>query len=163
MSWTKFIIQGIIIWFLQLLLSDILAIDTIRPDFCVILILYWSIEYGRTVGIISGFLLGILFDFSGTGLFFGLSPLIYTVTGYLSGGLKIIYPRLNSFYFNLFWVLILIFHFFLYCIVVYQDLWELNIELFFGKWLGTYVYTLSFASILQFIYPLNLLADVKSR
>ena len=57
MKATKFIIPGILVWSLQLMLSDLLAIDTVRPDFCVILILYWSIMYGRLVGTVSGFII----------------------------------------------------------------------------------------------------------
>ena len=31
----------------------------------------------------------------------------------------------------------------------------IDLELFFGKWFGTSIYTISFMIILQFIYPLN--------
>ena len=74
MKWTDYIIPGVFVWLMQLILSDFLAIETVRPDFPVILILYWSVKYGRAVGTVSGFLLGLLVDLSGTATFFGLSP-----------------------------------------------------------------------------------------
>ena len=155
MKATKFIIPGILVWSLQLMLSDLLAIDTVRPDFCVILILYWSIMYGRLVGTVSGFIMGLIIDFSGTGLFFGLSSLVYSITGYLGGYLNGAYTRMNPFYFSLSWVIILLLQFFIYCAVQYQSLWVIDEKLFFGKWFGTSAYTLSFIGILQFIYPIN--------
>lgn len=150
-----FIIPGILVWVLQLMISDLLAIDTVRPDFCVILILYWSIMHGRLIGTVTGFIMGLILDMSGTGLFFGLSPLIYSITGYLSGNLKGIISRINTLYFSLSWIIILLFQFFIYCGVQYQSLWVLDQNLFFGKWLGTSAYTLAFAGILQFIYPFD--------
>ena len=155
MKWTDFIFSGLLIWLTQLLLVDFLSIGTIRPDLLVILVLYWSIKYGRTIGIIAGFLIGLLIDFSGTASYFGLSPLIYSVTGYLGGYLKGTYSRLNPIYFSISWVAILIFQFLIYCVVQYQDILITNPQLFWAKWLGTTIYTLSFAGILQVIYPLH--------
>ena len=155
MKWTDFIFSGLLIWLTQLLLVDFLSIGTIRPDLLVILVLYWSIKYGRTIGIIAGFLIGLLIDFSGTASYFGLSPLIYSVTGYLGGYLKGTYSRLNPIYFSISWVAILIFQFLIYCVVQYQDILMTNPQLFWAKWLGTTIYTLSFAGILQVIYPLH--------
>ena len=94
--------SGLLIWVAQLLLADFLSIGTIRPDFLVILVLYWSIKYGRTIGTISGFLIGLIIDFSGTASYFGLSSLIYSVTGYFGGYLMGTYSRLNPIYFSLF-------------------------------------------------------------
>ena len=155
MKWTDFIFSGLLIWLTQLLLVDFLSIGTIRPDLLVILVLYWSIKYSRTIGIIAGFLIGLLIDFSGTASYFGLSPLIYSVTGYLGGYLKGTYSRLNPIYFSISWVAILIFQFLIYCVVQYQDILMTNPQLFWAKWLGTTIYTLSFAGILQVIYPLH--------
>ena len=100
MKWTDFIFSGLLIWLVQLMLADFLSIGSIRPDFLVILVLYWSIKYGRTIGTISGFLIGLLIDLSGTASYFGLSPLIYSVTGYLGGYLMGTYSRLNPIYFS---------------------------------------------------------------
>ena len=57
MKSTKILIQGTLVWLAQLLLSDLLAISTVRPDFCLILIIYWSFQYNRSIEIISGFLI----------------------------------------------------------------------------------------------------------
>ena len=158
MKWTDYIIPGVFVWLMQLILSDFLAIETVRPDFLVILILYWSVKYGRAAGTVSGFLLGLLVDLSGTATFFGLSPLIYSITGYLGGNLAGSYSKINPFYFSITWITIVAFQFLIFCGVQYQDLWFINWHLFFGKWLGTTLYTLSFIGILQFIYPLHKVA-----
>ena len=79
MSRINYILPGTVVWLIQLLVSDLLAIDTVRPDFCVLFILYWSIKFGRTVGIMHGFILGLLVDLSGTGTFFGLSSMTYSI------------------------------------------------------------------------------------
>ncbi len=155
MKWTDFIFSGLLIWLAQLLLADFLSIGSIRPDFLVILVLYWSIKYGRTIGTISGFLIGLLIDLSGTASYFGLSPLIYSVTGYLGGYLMGTYSRLNPIYFSISWVAILTLQFLIFCVVQYQDIWIINPQLFWAKWLGTTIYTLSFSGILQVIYPLH--------
>ncbi len=163
MKWIKLIPLAVSVWLLQIIFSDFLSINTVRPDFCVILILYWSLVYGRTMGIGAGFLFGLLVDLSGSGTFFGLSPLSYTITGYLAGGLYHYRSRLNPFYFSLSWIAILFFQFFIYCSVQYQDLWEIDRQIFWGKWFGTAIYSISFVGILQFIYPISKLNDVKSR
>ena len=111
--------------------------------------------HGRLIGTVTGFIMGLVLDISVTGLFFGLSPLIYSITGYLGGNLKGIILRINTFYFTLSWVAILLFQFFIYCGVQYQSLWVLDLNLFLGKWFGTSAYSLAFAGILQFIYPFD--------
>ena len=57
-----------------------LSINNVRPDFIVLLVLYWAILYGRFVGVVSGTLIGFVVDLTGTATFFGLSPLIYSIT-----------------------------------------------------------------------------------
>ena len=163
MKWINVIISSLTVWLLQLLLSDSLSISSVRPDFCVILILYWSLNYGRTFGICSGLLFGLIVDLSGSSIFFGLSPLTYTITGYLGGGLRINHTKLNPFYTSLSWIVILFFHFLVYCLIQYQDLWEFNRKIFWGKWFGTAIYTISFAGVLQFVYPIKNILNVKSR
>ena len=130
-------------------------INTVRPDFIGILIMYWAVKYGRFLGTVSGLIFGLIIDFSGGALFFGLSPLIYSFTGYLSGNMRGLYSKINPFYFNFFWVAIFLLQFFIFCIVNYQEILIIDLELFFGKWFGTSAYTISFMIILQFIHPLN--------
>ena len=45
--------QFLCVWLLEILFLDLFSINNIRPDFLVILVLYWSIKFGRTIGIIS--------------------------------------------------------------------------------------------------------------
>tara|TARA_B100000029_G_C17577990_1_gene958758 strand:- start:1100 stop:1603 length:504 start_codon:yes stop_codon:yes gene_type:complete len=149
------LIQITSVFFIQLLLSDFLAIGTIRPDFMVILVLYWSNNYGRLFGMIMGFIIGFLSDLSGTASFFGLSPLTYLVTGYLIGSLKNKIPTINLFYFSILWIFILCFQFFISSAIRYQHLIGVNNVLFWSNWIGTCVYTLCFCGIFQFIYPLQ--------
>ena len=155
MKWTDLLIPGFFIWLVQLLLADFLAVETIRPDFLVILVLYWAVKYGRTVGTVAGFFIGLTIDLSGTASFFGLSPLIYSITGYLGGYLMGTYSRLNPIHFSAAWVAILALQFMIFCVVQYQDIWVSNPHLFLGKWFGTTLYTLCSAGILQVIYPLH--------
>ena len=155
MNWTSFFISGVLVWIIQLTIADLFTIDTIRPDFIGILIVYWSVKYGRFLGTLSGMIFGIIFDLSGSALFFGLSPLIYTITGYLSGNLKGMYSKMNPLFHNFPWVAILLIHFLMFCVVYYQEIIIMDLDLFFGKWIGTSIYTISFMVILQFIIPLN--------
>ena len=155
MNWSSLFISGFLVWIIQLTIADLLTIDTIRPDFIGILIVYWAVKYGRFLGTISGLIFGIIFDLSGTALFFGLSPLIYTITGYLSGNLNGMYTKINPLIFNFSWVSILLLHFLIFCTIHYQEILIVDIDLFFGKWIGTSIYTISFMVILQFIVPLS--------
>lgn len=163
MKWTEFLIPTILVWLSQLLFIDLFTIGTIRPDFLLILVIYFSISNGRFIGTALGFLLGLLIDISGAAIFFGLSPLTYTITGYLAGNLKGLYNNISPIYFMIIWILILFFHFFIFCIVVYQDIWVINKSMFLARWMGTSGYTILFIVILQFFYPFNKLKNVKSR
>ena len=155
MRLNRLLLSGFTVWILQLLLADFLAIDTVRPDFIVIVVLYWSLRYGRLVGIVFGFLIGLLVDLSGTASFFGLSPLTYSITGYLGGSLMEKYSTMGLLYFSLAWIGVLAFHFLIFSIVQYQHIFGVNTFLFWSKWFATFLYTLCFAGILQFIYPIH--------
>ena len=155
MRLNRLLLSGFAVWILQLLLADFLAIDTVRPDFIVIVVLYWSLRYGRLVGIVFGFLIGLLVDLSGTASFFGLSPLTYSITGYLGGSLMEKYSTMGLLYFSLAWIGVLAFHFLIFSIVQYQHIFGVNTFLFWSKWFATGLYTLCFAGILQFIYPIH--------
>ena len=163
MKWTEFFLPCVLVWVSQLLFIDLFAIGTIRPDFLLILILYFSISNGRFTGTALGFLMGLLVDISGAAIFFGLSPLTYTITGYIAGNLKGLYHNISPIYFMIFCMLILFFHFFIFCIVLYQEIWIINKSMFFARWIGTSIYTILFIMILQFLYPFNKFKNVKSR
>ncbi len=155
MKLNKIIFSGIFVWLLQLMSADLLAINTVRPDFVVIAVLYWSVKNGRLTGIVSGLLIGLLIDLSGTATFFGLSPLVYTITGYLGGNLFEKNQSVNIIYFTLGWVAIIGVQFLIFCLVRYQNILITNYVLFISKWFGTFFYTICFAGILQLIYPIN--------
>lgn len=163
MKWTDFLVPSVLVWVLQLLFIDLFTIGTIRPDFLLILVMYFSISNGRFIGTALGFSLGLLIDISGAAIFFGLSPLTYTITGYLSGNLKGLYNNMSPIYFIIFWILILFFHFFIFCMVIYQDIWVIDKSMFLLRWVGTSIYTIIFILILQFLYPFNKFKNVKSR
>ncbi|HIA78554.1 MAG TPA: rod shape-determining protein MreD [Candidatus Marinimicrobia bacterium] len=154
MKWTKYIIPGFIVYMIQLWLSEFLSLNTIRPDFCVVLILYWSVKDGRFAGTVAGFIIGLLVDLSGAGSFFGLSPMAYSITGYVGGYLKGLYTKLSPLYFTLSWIGILCFQFLIVSLVMYQDLLVKDLALFWLKWIATASYTLGFAGILQVIFPI---------
>ena len=121
----------------------------------VIILLYISIKDGGLVGTLFGFFIGIMIDFSsGTNKFFGLTPLIYSTTGYFSSFLKGENMRLNKIYFTSIWVSILLVQFLIFTLIVYQQLLIQNPFLFLIKWLATSLYTLIFVGILQIIVPL---------
>ncbi len=155
MNWNKFFIPGLLVWLSQLTITNLLIIDTVRPDFICIIILYWAVQNGRFIGVISGFIFGLVFDLSGTANFFGISPLIYSVTGYLGGNLHGAYTKMNPLYYNLGWIITLVFQFLIFCFINYQEILFFDFGLFIGKWIGTSLYTITFVIILQFIYPLN--------
>ncbi len=155
MKINRLVFQGLLVWIIELLLLDTLEINNIRPDFFIVLVLYWSIKYGRTLGIVSGFLIGVLVDLTGVASFFGLSPLIYSITGYLSGNLKGLFNKINPILFAFLWVAIIFIQAFIFCLVHNQYLLAINLNLFYKNWFATGLYTLSFVLILQVIYPIH--------
>ena len=135
--------------------SEFFSLGTIDPDFCVIVLVYISIKDGGMIGPLFGFFIGLFIDLSsGTNQFFGLTPLVYTTTGYFSSFLKGENKRLNKIYFTSIWVGILLIQFLIFSLVVYQQLLIQNPSQFFIKWLATSLYTLTFIGILQMITPL---------
>ena len=151
----KLFVQFLCVWVLEILFLDLFSINNIRPDFLVILILYWSIKFGRTFGIISGFVIGIVVDFSGTASFFGLSALIFSITGYLSGNLKGLYNKVNPLFYTFLWILIIFIQAFIFSLIHNQNLLISDISLFFKRSFGIGSYTLMFTILIQLMYPLH--------
>jgi len=162
MSNKKFILSLLGIFFLQFYLAEFLSINMIRPDFLTIFIIYTAIRYGRFYGVIAGFSLGILTDLVGVGSYFGLSSLIYSISGYLAGYLKDKYNRFIPLYFHLSWVGIILFQFLVYSYVRYQYLYETDLITFFEKWILTLSYTMGFILILQFVIPFKIFYRAES-
>jgi len=151
----KYILPSIIVFFFQFLFSELLSISTIRPDFPIIFIMYVAIRQGRFQGVIIGFILGLFVDLAGVSSYFGLTPLTYIITAYISGYLRIKSPNINHTYFTVSWMAILFFHFLVFSMVRYQTILTEDIVLFSMKWISTTAYTLGFMLIIQFIYNIN--------
>ena len=151
----KYLVIIFVVFVFQVWASEFFSLGTIDPDFCIIVILYISIKEGRLAGTLIGFFIGLLIDLSsGSNQFFGLTPLIYTTTGYFSGFLDGQYERLNKLYFTFSWVSIILCQFLVFSIVVYQDYLVQDPLNFIVKWLATSLYTLTFLGILQVIIPI---------
>lgn len=155
MIFVKYMLIILATFIFQAWSSEFFSLGTIDPDFCVIVLLYISIKDGGMVGILSGFCIGLFIDLSsGTNQFFGLTPLIYTTTGYFSSFLKGENIRLNKIYFTSIWVAILLAQFLIFSLIVYQQLLIQSPVQFLIKWILTSMYTLIFVGILQIIKPL---------
>ena len=155
MIFLKYTLILLATFILQAWSSEFFSIGTIDPDFCVIMLLYISIKNGGMIGTLFGFFIGLFIDLSsGTNQFFGLTPLIYTTTGYFSSFLKEENVRLNKMYFTLIWIAILLAQFLIFSLIVYQQLLVQNSYMFIIKWLATSLYTLVFIGIFQVIAPL---------
>jgi len=130
MNWIKLLYPLVGVFFLQFILADFLSINGIRPDFVLIYILYIGLHHGSFPSVIVGFFMGLMVDFTGVGSLFGLTSLIYVLTGYLSGFLHGKYYTMIPTYFHLTWVGIILFHFFIYSFIRYQDLFETKMTVF---------------------------------
>lgn len=151
----KYSIIIFVTFLFQMWTSEFFTLGTIDPDFCLIVLLYISIRDGGLVGTLFGFFIGLFIDLSsGTNQFFGLTPLIYTTTGYFSSFLKGENDRLNKLYFTSLWIIIILCQFLIFSLIVYQQLLVESPVQFLIKWLATSLYTLLFAGILQFMIPI---------
>ena len=105
----KYSLILIIVFLVQILLSNILSIGDIRPDFLIIFI-------------IAGFSIGLIVSYFDSGVIIGLLPLTYSIVGYLGGYLKDRSYRLGQFNFILISLLIIVFSFFIYTYFNYEYL-----------------------------------------
>ena len=155
----KYFILIFTVFLLQSWTSEFFSLGTIDPDFCVIVILYIAVRDGRLNGILIGFFMGLIIDLSsGLNMYFGLTPLIYTITGYLCGFLKGQNNRLNKAYFTALWISIIICQFLIFSLIVYQEYLIQDPFNFIVKWIATSLYTLTFLGILQVMIPIYKLA-----
>ena len=156
MIFVKYISIILVTFLFQSWSSEFFSLGTIDPDFCIIVLIYIAIRDGGVTGTLFGFIIGLIIDLSsGTNQFFGLTPLIYTTTGYLSSFLKGQNERLSKLYFTLIWITILLVQFLIFSLIVYQQLLIQSPSQFFFKWLATSLYTLVFIGILQVVIPLH--------
>ena len=155
----KYLILVFIVFIFQSWTSEFFSLGTVDPDFCVMVILYIAVRDGRLNGVFIGFFMGLFIDLSsGLNQYFGLTPLIYTITGYFCGFLKGQNNKLNKTYFTAIWILIIVIQFLIFSLVVYQDYLVQDLFNFTIKWMFTSMYTLTFLGILQFIIPIYKMA-----
>ncbi len=155
MKWTNILFPAIGVFMAQFLLVDFLSLNMIRPDFLVIYIFYISLVYGKTTGVFTGFLLGLLSDLSGVGSFFGLSPLSLSLTAYLTGYLNGKYERMLPYLFHGAWISIIGFHFIIISYVRFQSILLSDPIAFWIKCFMSFSYTMMFLLIIQFFYPVK--------
>jgi rod shape-determining protein MreD len=151
----RYIIIIFVTFLFQSWTSEFFSLGTIDPDFCLIVLVYISIRNGGLVGTLFGFFIGLFIDLSsGTNQFFGVTPLVYTITGYFSAFLKGQNEKLNKLYFSSLWIFIIFCQFLIFSLIVYQQLLVEEPTQFLIKWLATSLYTLVFLGILQIMVPL---------
>ena len=156
MEFLKYTIIIFLTFLFQSWSAEFFSLGTIDPDFCIIVLLYISIKDGGVTGTLFGFFIGLFIDLSsGTNQFFGLTPLIYSTTGYFCSYLKGENEKLNKIYFTSIWVIIVLIQFLIFSLIVYQYLLVQSPTQFLVKWLATSLYTLIFLGIFQIIAPLH--------
>jgi rod shape-determining protein MreD len=155
MKITSILFSAIGVFMAQFLLVDFLSLNMIRPDFLVVYIFYISLVYGKTTGVLTGFLLGLLSDLSGVGSFFGLSPLSLSLTAYLTGYLNGKYERMLPYLFHGAWISIIGFHFIIISYVRFQSILLSDPIAFWIKCFMSFSYTMMFLLIIQFFYPVK--------
>jgi len=154
MNQNKPIAVGFIVLLLQIILSDFLSLDGVRPDFILIFLIYVSIRLGTFEGVLYGFSLGIIADLLGVSSYFGLSPLTYTITAYILGMLYQHRHFSSQFQFHATWLSVIFFHFLCNTFIRYQEtVFEYPFH-YISLWLLTTFYTLGFVGILQILNPL---------
>ena len=156
MEFLKYTIIIFLTFLFQSWSAEFFSLGTIDPDFCIIVLLYISIKDGGVIGTLFGFFIGLFIDLSsGTNQFFGLTPLIYSTTGYFCSYLKGENEKLNKIYFTSIWVIIVVIQFLIFSLIVYQYLLIQSPTQFLVKWLATSLYTLIFLGIFQIMVPLH--------
>jgi len=151
----KYIYILIICFLMQIFLADIFSISGVRPDFLILFILYFAVNFGSFKGTLAGFGTGIIVNLFDSGMTFGLLPLIYSIVGYTGGFLKTKHYKMIPFYFNFSCFSIIIGSFFVYSYFNYNYLFYNDIRIFLLTWLKTTLYTISLLAIVQFIVPLR--------
>lgn len=105
---------------IQVLFVPWMTIREIRPDFILLVVLFIGRTRGRMVGQIYGFGIGLLIDAIGMGSFLGLSALIKTGVGFLSGCMKNQRNRIYPFYYHVIHILIIFLGFLIFYIINYK-------------------------------------------
>lgn len=161
MSRRTVILVGLAAFLIQFYLSGYITIKGIRPDFLLMVVIYVAMRSGSTVGVVVGFVMGLLEDLLSAGSLFGLAPLTKSLTGFLIGRLQGKFPRMSPLIFHMAWILIVLVHFFLYVYVRFQSVYESSQSEFWLTWLYAVAYTMIFVGIVQVIAPLHKVSPVE--
>ncbi|MCJ7801282.1 MAG: rod shape-determining protein MreD [Candidatus Marinimicrobia bacterium] len=145
----------IIAFLLQIFLSNLFSIRGVRPDFLIIFVLYFAVNFGSFKGVLVGFSVGIIASLFDSGMTIGILPLIYSIVGYSGGFLKSQHYKMIPLYFNFSCFLIIIGCFFIYSYFNYNYLFYNDFKIFLLTWFKTALYTVSLLAIVQFIVPLR--------
>ena len=140
---------------MQIFFSNLFSIRGVRPDFLIIFVLYFAVNFGSFKGVLAGFSVGIVASLFDSGMITGLLPLIYSIVGYSGGFLKSQHYKMIPFYFNFSCFLIIIGCFFIYSYFNYNYLFYNDFKIFLLTWFKTAIYTISLLAIVQFIVPLR--------
>lgn len=151
----KYGVIFIIVLLVQIFLSNLLSIGGVRPDFLIIFVLYFAVNFGSFKGVLAGFGVGITASILDSGLIIGLLPLIYSIVGYTGGFLRTQHYKMVPVFFNLLCFMIILGSFFVYIFFNFDYLFYNDINIFLLTWLKTSLYTISILAILQFIIPLR--------
>jgi rod shape-determining protein MreD len=151
----KYILPVSIVFFLQIFLSNLISIRGIRPDFVVILMVYFALEQGSLRGVVFGFLSGLIISIFDNSAVLGVLSLSYSIIGYGIGLLKDYKRRISPYQFNLIVLSIVVFAFFIYNYFNYDAIFYNDLPMFLLYLLRSMVYTISLLIIAQFIIPLR--------
>jgi len=151
----KYGVISIIAFLMQIFFSNLFSIRGVRPDFLIIFVLYFAVNFGSFKGVLAGFSVGIVASLFDSGMITGLLPLIYSIVGYSGGFLKSQHYKMIPFYFNFSCFLIIIGCFFIYSYFNYNYLFYNDFKIFLLTWFKTAIYTISLLAIVQFIVPLR--------
>ncbi|MBU1650799.1 rod shape-determining protein MreD, partial [bacterium] len=84
MNLLKSIGIGVLLVVLQISILNLLAIRGIKPDIVLIFLIIHALAGGPLVGVIWGFLLGLILDSAGSGMI-GVGSLTYALAGFIVG------------------------------------------------------------------------------
>ena len=121
---------------------------------CYLHFILWTL-FCSYYAVLAGFFIGLLVDLTPMASYFGISPLTYSITGYLSGHLQNKYNRLSPFIFHSIWIIIIAFHFIIFTYIKYQLLFEIDKLQFIFRWFSSFIYTLFFLLIMQYFFPIR--------
>ncbi len=151
----NYLLIAFAIFIVQYFLGNLLAIRQVRPDFFLVLILYFSVWEGRFWGIITGFVIGLLVDLIGVGSYFGLTSLSYVIFAYLAGILQGKFSRWPPIFFHISWSGLVILHSFVEAIIGQQDILLNNPTVYWSNIIFSSLYGIALVLIANLILPLG--------